>query len=142
MASFTEKEQEQIRLAIEAAEKNTSGEIRICAEKNCKGEAIERALTYFTKVGMDKTALKNGVLIYIATEDHKFAIIGDSGINNVVPDNFWNTTKDAMLEKFREGRLADGIVTGITMAGEKLREYFPYIDGDKNELPDEISFID
>ncbi|MGX5691502.1 TPM domain-containing protein [Arcticibacter tournemirensis] len=142
MASFTEKEQEQIRQAIEAAEKNTSGEIRICAEKHCQGEPIERALTYFTKIGMDKTALKNGVLIYIATEDHKFAIIGDSGINNVVPDNFWDTTKDAMLEKFREGRLADGIITGITMAGEKLSEYFPCLDGDKNELSDEISFID
>lgn len=141
MALFSEQEQEQVRLAIEAAEKNTSGEIRVCAEKNCKDEPIERATSYFYKVGMDKTLLKNGVLIYIATEDRKFAIIGDSGINELVPDDFWETTKEAMLEKFKSGKLAEGLVHGITLAGEKLREFFPYQEGDKNELSDEISFM-
>ncbi|WP_374166740.1 TPM domain-containing protein [Arcticibacter sp. MXS-1] len=141
MALFSEQEQEQVRLAIEAAERNTSGEIRVCAEKNCKGDPIERATSYFYKVGMDKTTLKNGVLIYIATEDRKFAIIGDSGINELVPDDFWESTKVAMLEKFKSEKLAEGLVTGITMAGEKLKEFFPYLEGDKNELPDEISFM-
>lgn len=143
MAVFTETDQEQIRKAIEEAEKNTSGEIRVCTEKRCPAEnAIERATAYFLKIGMDKTALRNGVLIYIATEDHKFAVIGDAGINEVVPANFWDTIREAMRSRFKEGQLTEGLITGIRMAGEKLEAFFPRRDDDRNELPDEISFID
>lgn len=141
MTLFTDAEEEQIRQAIEAAEKNTSGEIRLSAEKHCKEDPLDRAANYFHKIGMDKTALRNGVLIYIATEDHKFAIIGDAGINQVVPDNFWDTTKDAMLNHFKTGDVVKGLITGIHMAGEKLQQFFPYTDGDKNELSDDISYI-
>lgn len=141
MPLFTDSEQEQIREAIEAAEKNTSGEIRISAEKHCKESPLDRAANYFHKIGMDKTALRNGVLIYIATEDHKFAIIGDAGINKVVPEDFWDTTKDAMLTHFKSGDIVQALITGINMAGEKLKQYFPYTDGDKNELSDDISYM-
>lgn len=141
MALFTDSEEEKIRKAIEAAEKNTSGEIRISVEKRCKMDPLDRAANYFKKIGMDKTALRNGVLIYIAVEDHKFAIIGDSGINQAVPDDFWDTTKEAMLTQFKSGQLVDGLVTGISMAGEKLKQFFPLLDGDKNELSDDISYI-
>jgi uncharacterized membrane protein len=141
MGLFSDSEQELIRKAIEAAEKNTSGEIRVSAEKRSSEDPLDRAANYFQKIGMDKTALRNGVLIYIATEDKKFAIIGDSGINRVVPHDFWDTTKNAMLEQFKTGNLVQGLVTGISMAGEKLKEYFPYTDGDKNELSDDISYI-
>ena len=141
MALFTEKEEELIRKAIEAAEDKTSGEIRICAEKKCTEDTLDRAANYFAKLGMNKTALRNGVLIYLATEDHKFAIIGDAGINKVVPSDFWDTTKDAMKDHFRRGELAEGIITGIHMAGEKLQEFFPLMDGDKNELSDDISYM-
>ena len=141
MALFTDSEQEQIREAIEAAEKNTSGEIRISAENHCKESPLDRAANYFHKIGMDKTALRNGVLIYIATEDHKFAIIGDAGINKVVPEDFWDTTKDAMLNHFKSGDIVQALITGINMAGEKLKQYFPYTDGDKNELSDDISYM-
>ncbi|WP_207429690.1 TPM domain-containing protein [Pedobacter sp. SYSU D00535] len=141
MALFTKQEEEEIRKAVEAAEAKTSGEIRICAEKKCPEDPLDRAVAYFTQLEMDKTALRNGVLIYIATEDHKFAIIGDSGINKVVPPNFWNTTKEAMLAHFRKGELAEGIITGIHMAGEKLQAFFPLQDGDVNELSDDISYM-
>ncbi|WP_407429206.1 TPM domain-containing protein [Arcticibacter sp.] len=139
---FTELEQEQIRIAIEKAEKNTSGEIRICAERNCPvPNAFDRAASYFLKIGMDKTSQRNGVLIYIATDDHKFAIIGDEGINRQVPEGFWNSTKERMIGKFRTGSLASGIIEGITAAGEQLQKLFPVQDGDKNELSDDISYI-
>lgn len=141
MALFTDTEQEKIRLAIEAAEKSTSGEIRISAEKHCTEDPLDRAANYFHKIGMDKTALRNGVLIYIATEDHKFAIIGDAGINQVVPNDFWDTTKEAMLNHFKAGNLIDGLITGVKMAGEKLQQFFPYTDGDKNELSDDVSYM-
>lgn len=142
MAILSDKEQQLIQEAVEAAERFTSGEIRICIEKSCKEPVLDRAVQYFKKLGMDKTVQRNGVLIYIATNDHQFAIIGDAGINQVVPKNFWDNTKEAMLAQFKEGRLAEGIITGIRLAGEQLQTFFPYHEGDKNELSDDISFMD
>lgn len=142
MALFTEQEQLQIRKAIESAEKNTSGEIRICIEKTCSEEVLDRAVAYFKKLNMHKTSLRNGVLIYLSTVDRKFAIIGDAGINKVVPDNFWDSTKETMLNQFKFGNLTEGIVSGIEMAGGQLKKYFPHRDTDHNELPDDIAFMD
>ncbi len=142
MALFTEQEQQQIRKAIESAEKNTSGEIRICVEKTCSEEVLNRAVTYFKQLNMHKTKLRNGVLIYLSTVDRKFAIIGDAGINKVVPQNFWDTTKETMLSQFKYGNLTEGISVGIKMAGEQLQKYFPSMDTDLNELPDDIAFMD
>jgi uncharacterized membrane protein len=142
MSLFTTQEQELIANTIAEAEKATSGEIRVAVEKHCHGSAFERATEYFAELGMDKTAQHNGVLIYLAHEDHKFAIIGDKGIDNVVPDDFWETTQIAMKAHFLSGNLAEGIVAGIALAGEKLALYFPYQSGDVNELPNEIIFID
>ena len=142
MTAFSNKDQERIREAIQVAEKSTSGEIRIYVEKTCSENVLDRAANYFHKLGMDKTDLRNGVLIYLATKDHKFAIIGDAGINQVVPENFWDSTKEAMLDHFKGGQLAEGIITGIRLAGEQLITYFPCLDGDKNELSDDISYGD
>jgi uncharacterized membrane protein len=142
MSIFSEKEKELISEAVESAERYTSGEIRICIEKTCSEAVLDRAANYFKKLGMDKTAQRNGVLIYIATDDHQFAIIGDAGINRLVAPDFWTSTKDTMLSYFKDGDLAAGIIAGIKMAGEQLQTYFPYLDGDVNELPNEISFMD
>jgi uncharacterized membrane protein len=142
MAIFTKAEQQRIREAIVSAEKATSGEIRICVEKTCSEDVLDRAANYFNKLGLINTALRNGVLIYLATKDRKFAIIGDAGINQVVPDNFWDSTKEAMLSHFKAGHLAEGIITGIRLSGEQLETYFPCLDDDKNELSDDITFGD
>jgi uncharacterized membrane protein len=142
MAVFTEEEQQLIQKAVADAEKNTSGEIRVCMEKTCSDEPLDRAVKYFAQLEMHKTKLRNGVLIYMATVDRKFAIIGDSGINSVVPANFWDSTKEAMLNHFKYGNLVEGIVTGVTQTGEQLKKYFPHLLNDTNELPDDIAFMD
>ena len=142
MGIFTEEQQEQISNAIAEAEKGTSGEIRIAIEKHCEGDAFEKATAYFSKLGMDKTSRHNGVLIYLAHADHKFAIIGDRGINKLVPEDFWETTKVAMKAHFASGNLAQGIIAGIMLAGEKLGTFFPFQSGDINELPNDIIFMD
>lgn len=142
MGIFTEQDQEVIAHAIAEAEKATSGEIRIAIDKHCSGDAFERATAYFSKLGMDKTAKHNGVLIYLAYEDHKFAIIGDRGINKVVPDDFWETTQTAMKAHFAGGNIVQGIIAGILLAGEKLALYFPFEGDDINELPNDIIFMD
>ncbi len=142
MSLFTSEEQEQIANTIADAEKATSGEIRIAVEKHCHGSVFERATEYFAKLDMDKTAQRNGVLIYLASEDHKFAIIGDKGINNVVPEDFWETTQVAMKAHFSSGNLAEGIIAGVALAGEKLALFFPHQSGDVNELPNDILYVD
>ncbi|RZJ80455.1 MAG: TPM domain-containing protein [Flavobacterium sp.] len=141
MSIFSTEEQEQIANAIAEAEKTTSGEIRIAIDKHCKGSAFEKATEYFAELGMDKTSLHNGVLIYLAYEDHKFAIIGDSGINKVVPEDFWETTHVAMKAHFLSGNLAQGIIAGVSLTGEKLAIYFPSKNDDVNELSNEIVYM-
>lgn len=142
MAFFNDMEQERIRQAVAAAERSTSGEIRVCIEKSSKEPALDRAVTYFHKLGMEKTKLRNGVIIYLAVDDHQFAIIGDSGINKLVPADFWDSTKEAMLAEFKKGNIVDGIVTGVNLAGAQLKKYFPTAANDKNELSDDIAFGD
>jgi uncharacterized membrane protein len=142
MAVFNEEEQQRIRTAIEDAEKHTSGQIRVCIEKTCSENVLDRAAKYFHQLDMHKTKLRNGVLIYVAVVDRKFAIIGDAGINKVVPDNFWDDTKDDMLQHFKSGNLVEGIVTGLEISGEHLQKYFPHKKGDSNELSDDIAFMD
>lgn len=142
MGIFTEQDQELIANAIADAEKATSGEIRIAVDKHCDGDPFAKAASYFSKLGMDKTAKHNGVLIYLAYEDHKFAIIGDSGIHKVVPPDFWETTQIAMKAHFSGGNIVHGIIAGIVLAGEKMATYFPFQGDDINELPNEIIFMD
>ncbi len=142
MSLFSDIEQDKIAQAISDAEKATSGELRIAIDKHCEGDPYQKATDYFSKLNMDKTSLRNGVLIYLAHADHKFAIIGDSGINRVVPPDFWETTKIAMTAHFAKGNLADGIIAGVALAGEKLALFFPPQKGDINELPNEIVFMD
>ena len=138
---FLSKEEEsQIVQAIKAAEHRTSGEIRIHIESVCKGEVLDRAAWLFKSLKMHKTALRNGVLIYLSTTDRKFAIIGDAGINAVVPEGFWNDVKDLMIANLSKGDPSQGFVLGIARVGEKLKEFFPYQEDDVNELPDEISY--
>lgn len=142
MSFLTEKEQDLITSAIGEAEKLTSGEIRIAVEKHCKGDAFERATDYFAKLGMDKTILRHGVLIYIAYLDQKFAIIGDHGIHKHVPEDFWETTQVAMKAHFASGNIVTGLIAGVKLAGEKLSTHFPHRNGDINELPNDIIFMD
>jgi len=137
---LSKEEQQQIVQAIQEAEKETSGEIRLHIEAKCKGDPLDRAKEVFVKLKMHQTALRNGVIVYLAFQDRKFAIWGDKGINEKVPENFWQDVKEVMAEHFRNNKFAEGLIKGITMIGEKLKAFFPYQKDDVNELPDDISF--
>ncbi|MCY1721364.1 TPM domain-containing protein [Prolixibacteraceae bacterium Z1-6] len=137
---FTEESKLQITNAIRVAETNTSGEIRVHIENRCKGDVLDRAAYLFEKLEMHKTELRNGVLFYLAVEDHKLAILGDGGINAKVADDFWESTKEVVIAKLKKGLYAEALSDGIIMAGEQLKAHFPYQDDDVNELSDEISF--
>lgn len=136
---LTKEEGEAVVEAIRMAEKETSGEIRVHIEKTTSKVPYDRALEVFHELGMDATELKNGVLIYLAVKERNFVICGDKGINDVVPADFWDCTKDVMATQFKTGNFKQGLIDGITKAGEQLQKYFPYQEGDTNELSNEIS---
>ena len=134
------KEDRRVVEAIQKAEQNTSGEIKVHIENHCRGDVKERGLVVFKRLKLNETKLRNGVLIYLAVRDRKFAILGDEGINNVVGDEFWNDVKDLMQSHFKEGRFAEGLEQGILRCGEKLQTYFPSQSDNINEIPDDISY--
>jgi uncharacterized membrane protein len=137
---FTKEQQDQILSAVKEAEENTSGEIRVHIETSMSGDALDRAAWIFKKIGMHKTEKRNGVLFYLAITDKKFAVIGDLGINNKVPEGFWDKTRELLEKNFREGKYSEGLAKGILMTGMQLKEHFPHKKDDVNELPDDISF--
>jgi uncharacterized membrane protein len=136
---INKEENDLIVSAIQTAEQQTSGEIRVHIDKKCNTDPVKRAVQVFEKLGMHNTALRNGVLIYVSFSDRKLAIIGDQGIDAVVPADFWVSTKDQMIHCFKENRFADGIIAAITEAGMQLKSFFPYMENDENELSNEIS---
>ena len=137
---ITQEEQQQIIDAIKNAEKETSGEIRVHIQARCGSDPYKQAKKIFEKIGMTKTEQRNGVLFFIAYKSRQFAVLGDKGINEVVPDDFWDETVNTMTELFQKGKFTEAIVTGITIAGNALKKYFPYQRNDVNELSDEINY--
>ena len=127
--------------AIQEAEKKTSGEVRVHIEKKCpKKDPIKRAISLFQKLRMHETDLRNGVIVYVATEDHLLAIWGDEGIHAKVGQEFWESTLITLQEDFKTNQIKNGLTKALLDIGEKLQEHFPYQKDDKNELDDSISY--
>lgn len=140
---FSEEQKHAIQAAISEAELNTSGEIRVhIAKKSENEDPMKQAIQVFEKLGMHQTALRNGVLFFVSVADRKLAIIGDKGINDVVSDRFWDSTRDVMIAHFKASRFAEGLIEGILKAGQQLKSNFPIQQDDTNELSNEISFED
>jgi len=137
---FTQEQQEDIRLAIMDAELDTSGEIRVHIENTVSGATLDRAAYLFKQLKMHETEQRNGVLIYLAVKNRRFAVIGDIGINQQGGEGFWDGVKETMLTHFREDRFTEGLTEAIRLTGLQLKKYFPYKEEDVNELSDEISF--
>ncbi len=140
MFFFSKKEKMQILVAVREAEKNTSGEIVVHLEYHAREPVYGHAQKVFQRIGMTKTSERNGVLIFLATGNRKFAVLGDVGINEKVPEGFWNDVVGIMQEHFKRNKFAEGISEAVVRIGEKLKAYFPYHASDTNELSDGISY--
>jgi len=136
---FPDAEQGKIVEEIRRAEERTSGEIRVHLDRHSGKDVLGKARKIFVQLGMNRTHHRNGVLIYLATDHRKFAIVGDEGIHRAVPENYWEDVKEEMQKQFRQGEFLAGLCTGIQRIGEKLQAYFPAEKDDGDELPDEIS---
>ena len=137
---LSDQEQANILNAISDAESHTSGEIRLHLESRCRGDVLDRAAVVFETLAMHKTSLRNGVLFYLAMDDRKFAILGDAGIHAAVPDGFWNEVRDQVIAGLSVGKPAEGLASGIRLAGQQLSTHFPLEANDINELSNDISF--
>jgi uncharacterized membrane protein len=137
---FTPLQQEDIRQAVMDAELDTSGEIRVHIENSHSGDVLDRAAWIFQELKMHETKDRNGVLIYLAIKNRRFAIIGDVGINKKVGEGFWDDIKTAMLNHFRDSHFTEGLTEAIRMTGVQLKKHFPHKRDDVNELSDEVSF--
>ncbi|NBW32947.1 MAG: TPM domain-containing protein [Cytophagia bacterium] len=136
---FSQDDLNRLGECIRLAELQSSGEIRVHLEKHCRGNALDRARVLFHQIGMDRTELRNGVLIYIATHDRKVSILGDEGIHQKVTDRFWTLELDNLLASFGRGEYLHGLEQVISDVGIRLKEHFPVGNNDRNELSNEIS---
>ncbi len=137
---LTENEKRKIVAAIRQAEEKTSGEIRLYIESKCQEEPLQRAYQVFQELEMNQTAQRNGILIYIALEDRKLAIYGDEGIHRKVGDNFWKSELHQLQQFLSKRKNCEGICRCVEDVGRQLSTFFPFLEGDRNELEDDIVF--
>lgn len=136
---FSEAEQSRLAAAIREAESQTSGEVRIHLIRSARGDLLEVGKRIFEKLGMTRTAERNGILFLLELKHHRLAILGDKGIHEKVPQDFWGNIRDIVLEEFHQERFAEGLTKGVLRCGEQLKIYFPSRAGDRNELSDQIT---
>ncbi|OPZ31076.1 MAG: hypothetical protein BWZ00_00693 [Bacteroidetes bacterium ADurb.BinA174] len=135
---LNQEELNRIVESIRAAESQTSAEIRVCVARKCKQNPLDAAYRKFKQLKMDTTALRNSVLIYVAPNDHKAAVVGDSGIDEAAKEGFWDLVLDDMLSYFKDERICDGICQGVEKVGELIKARYPVMKDDVNELCDEV----
>lgn len=133
-------DEDQIIEAIGEVESKATAEVRVHIEKRCAEDVMDRAVEVFANLHMHQTKQRNGALIYIAYHNHKFAIIGDAGINAKVGPDFWEHERELLREHFKKSHFTEGICKTIKSIGAELQKHFPYESGDINELPDDISY--
>lgn len=135
---LNQQELDKVVEYIRAAESKTSAEIRVCVVKKCKDEPFDAAYRKFKALKMDTTLQHNSVLLFVAPDDHKVAIVADSGINDAAKENFWGSVLDDMLSYFKNGEICDGICRGVGKVGELIKSRYPIQDDDINELSDDV----
>ena len=143
---FSRADLDALVAAIGAAERRTAAEIRVHIERRVAqgrreqtGDALVRARDVFAALKMHETALRAGVLIYLAVEDHKLAIVGDEGIHARVGDGYWEGIRNRLVERLRGRDAREAVVQAIAEVGAVLAREFPRRPDDIDELPDEVS---
>ena len=143
LADFIPSEgQRRIAAAITDAERHTTGEICVHVTPRCRGNVMKRAARTFDRLHLYATKRRNAVLIFVAYQDRKFAILGDTAINEAVPEGFWDNEVDELANYLKAGRPVDGLCEIIAHMGERLSQFFPGERDDENELSNEVTFDD
>jgi uncharacterized membrane protein len=129
---------EAIRRAVERAESQTSGQIRVSVSTLFWGDVRHAAHRAFVRLGMEQTRQRNGILLFIVPSRRRFAVVGDQGIHDRVGQDFWDGVAKAISERFHKGDFTGGIIHGVETVGQQLAQHFPPVPGGPNELPDDV----
>jgi uncharacterized membrane protein len=137
---ITPEEQNRLLDKIARIEKRSSGEVRIHVTGRRVKDPLETARSTFTSLGMTRTKRRNGVLVFLSLPSRRFAIVGDQGIDQVTPADYWGRLRDTLAEHFAAGSYCQGLLEIMDRVESVLVEHFPYEKGDVDELPDDISY--
>jgi len=144
---LSEADFDSITRAIRAAESRTSAEIRVHLDRHVprtllvgrRPDVLARARHVFHRLGMHRTRERHGVLVYVAVEDRRLAVVGDEGIHGRVGDPHWDRVRDVMVDRLRANAPREAIERAVEELGRVLAEHYPRRPDDENELPDEVS---
>lgn len=145
-ALFTDADLDAIAAAVTAAEAQTSAELRVHLERRVPAgpggepdDVLARARAVFLTLGMDRTEERSAVLIYVAIDDHRLAVVGDEGVHARVAAAFWDQVRDTMVDRLRSGAAREAVLAGVAEVGTALARFFPRRPGDVDELSDRVS---
>jgi uncharacterized membrane protein len=137
---FSKTDEQRIVKAIEAAERGTSGEIRVHVDSSDVKHPLDKAREVFASLHMHETKERNGILFYVNPKQHVFAVWGDEGIHKRLPEGFWDDISGLVIGFFKEEKFGEGLEQGIINCGKKLQEFFPIQPDDTNELSNDITY--
>jgi len=129
---------QQVIQAIQSAEAQTSGELRVFVTDKIIEDPISEAWKTFARLNMHDTKQRNAVLIFVGPKARKFAIVADEGIHHFCKEAFWNQLAHQLSEGFKAGDYTGSLVRLIEEIGRALAAHFPRLGNDVNELPDEM----
>lgn len=136
---LAEPDHARVMAAIAAAERRTSGELRVHLDEHCEDDPLDRAAFVFSELGMHRTRQRNGALLYVNVTDRRVAVIGDAGIHQLVGQHFWDDVLELVKLHFIGGRYTEGLIAGVERIGAKLQQHFPWQHDDRNELSNAVS---
>ncbi len=137
--ALSETESERLVQLIAEAELGSRGELRLHLEKECPGDALERAAFWFGELGMQNTRDGTGVLLYVSPGSKKVAVYAGPGIYQPAGEALWTAAVSSVAAGFKADGGFRGIVEAIKLIGDALRSSAPGEDVAGNELPDEVS---
>src|SRR5438270_10904221 len=124
---FSERDLDDIAAAVSRVEAAATAEVRVHLERRVprRRDALVRAQEVFRRLHMDTTRHRNGVLVYLALEDRKLAIVGDAGIHARVGDAYWEGVRDLMVRHLRAEAPRDAVVHLVEDLGRVLVQHVP-----------------
>ena len=139
---LTRSEAKQVAAAIDAAERKTSGEIKVVITRHCWTTLERKAAKIVEQCRSDHNAEHATVLILIVAANREFIIHGDPTINARVGQNFWDDVRDVMVDAFSQSAHARGLCDGIQLIADKLAAVLPACKTARSGLSDEIEYVD
>jgi uncharacterized membrane protein len=136
---ITKLDEPSIVEAIAAAERNTTGEIRVCVSHQRPTDVLAAARQHFKRLRMERTKGRNGVLIYLVPHTRQFAVWGDVALHEKGGDDLWREVVAGMTPLLKAERYTDAVIFSVQKVGEVLARYFPPDPSDRNELPNRVS---